>query len=78
MGYGDFKLFAVFGAWFGWQTLPLIITFAAFSGSIVGIALVISKKHQFEKPMPFGPFLAVSGWIMIFWGNQLLRWYLFY
>ena len=75
MGYGDFKLFALFGAWFGWQTLLLTITLSALLGSIVGITLVLCKKHKFQQELPFGPYIAIVGWINIFYGQQLLNWY---
>lgn len=76
MGYGDFKLFAVFGAWFGWQMLPLIILLAAATGAIVGIALIIFKRHGRDVPIPFGPYLAAAGWIALMWGPELIERYL--
>jgi len=75
MGHGDFKLFALFGAWFGWQVLPFIILGATLIGSIIGIIAILSKKHQFKKPLPFGPFLIVCGWLMIFYGETIITWY---
>ena len=76
MGYGDFKLFAVFGAWFGWQMLPLIILLAAATGAIVGIALIIFKRHGRDVPIPFGPYLAAAGWVALMWGPELIDRYL--
>jgi leader peptidase (prepilin peptidase)/N-methyltransferase len=76
MGYGDFKLFAAFGAWFGWQTLLLIILIAASAGAIVGIALLILRRHGRDVPIPFGPYLAAAGWIALMWGPQLIDNYL--
>ncbi len=55
MGFGDFKLFALFGAWIGWQLLPILILMASVVGAIVGISLVLFKKHQREQAIPFGP-----------------------
>lgn len=75
MGYGDFKLLAVFGAWLGWQMLPLILFAASLIGSIVGITLIISKKYKFTKPIPFGPYLAIAGWLAFFFGHNVLHWY---
>lgn len=75
MGYGDFKLTAVFGAWLGWQILPLIILVASLAGLITGITLVSCKKHKFNKPLPFGPYLATSGWLAFFWGQTAFNWY---
>lgn len=76
MGYGDFKLLAVFGAWFGWQILPLILLTASLIGSIISISLVLSKKHRITKPIAFGPYLAITGWLVFFWGQDILNWYL--
>lgn len=76
MGYGDFKLVAVFGAWFGWQLLPLLILMASVVGAIVGISLMVFKKHKREQAIPFGPYLAISGWITLLWGNNIWSWYL--
>ncbi|WP_338027398.1 A24 family peptidase [Colwellia maritima] len=60
MGFGDFKLFALFGAWIGRQLLPVLILMASVVGAIVGISLVVFKKHQREQAIPFGPYLAVA------------------
>lgn len=76
MGFGDFKLFALFGAWIGWQLLPLLILMASVVGAIVGITLVVIKKNQREQAIPFGPYLAVAGWVTILWGNDIWAWYL--
>lgn len=76
MGYGDFKLFAAFGAWFGWQMLLLIILFAAFAGAVIGIALMVLRRHGRDVPIPFGPFLAAAGWTALLWGPQLIERYL--
>ena len=77
MGYGDFKLLAAFGAWLGWQLLPMILFVASLVGSIIGLALVLSKKNQFMKPIPFGPYLAIAGWLAFFGGQNILHWYLY-
>ncbi|MEI6894897.1 MAG: A24 family peptidase [Colwellia sp.] len=76
MGFGDFKLFAVFGAWLGWQLLPLLILMASVVGAIVGIALLLFKNHQREQGIPFGPYLAIAGWITLLWGDGIWSWYL--
>lgn len=76
MGYGDFKLVAVFGAWFGWQLLPLLILMASVVGALVGMFLIIFKKLKRENAIPFGPYLAVSGWITLLWGDEIWSWYL--
>lgn len=76
MGYGDFKLFAMLGAWLGWQMLPLTILLAALSGAIIGgLHLKLSGRGR-DHPIPFGPFLCVSGWVALLWGDQLVHSYL--
>lgn len=76
MGYGDFKLFAAFGAWLGWQMLPLIILLSAFTGAVVGIALIVVRGRDRNIPIPFGPYLAAAGWIALMWGDELVGSYL--
>ena len=78
MGYGDFKLLAVLGAWFGWQMLPLIILLSSLVGAIVGIFLLVLKNKGKSAPIPFGPYLAAAGWIAAVWGEQLTQAYLNY
>jgi leader peptidase (prepilin peptidase)/N-methyltransferase len=69
MGYGDFKLLAALGAWLGWQMLPEIILLSSLVGAICGIALMILKRRGREIPIPFGPYLAIAGWIALLWGD---------
>ncbi|HEY3327284.1 MAG TPA: A24 family peptidase [Novimethylophilus sp.] len=76
MGYGDFKLLAAIGAWFGWQLLPAVILLSSLLGSIVGIALIVLAKHGRNVPIPFGPYLALGGIAALFWGPQLASFYL--
>ena len=76
MGYGDFKLLAALGAWFGWAYLPQIILLSACVGALVGIALMIIKRRGKDIPIPFGPYLAAAGWIALIWGEQINRYYL--
>lgn len=71
MGFGDFKLLAALGAWFGWQALPLIIILSSFVGALIGILLIVLKKQGREIPMPFGPYLAGAGLLTLFFGEQL-------
>lgn len=78
MGYGDFKLVALFGAWIGWQLLPLLILMASAVGAIIGISMMLFKNHQREQAIPFGPYLAIAGWITMLWGNIIWNWYLSY
>jgi leader peptidase (prepilin peptidase) / N-methyltransferase len=76
MGYGDFKLLAAIGAWFGWQMLPLTILLSSFVGALVGIALIVLARHGRNVPIPFGPYLAAAGVIALFWGKTLNQTYL--
>lgn len=76
MGYGDFKLLAAVGAWLGWQILPLTILLSSVVGAVVGIALIVLRKHGREIPIPFGPYLAAAGLLALFWGPQLTSAYL--
>jgi len=71
MGFGDFKLLAVFGAWLGWQMLPAVILISTLIGSIIGISLIVFKLHEKDKPIPFGPYLAGAGWIALIWGKEI-------
>ena len=75
MGYGDFKLFAALGAWFGWQALPLIILLSSCAGAVIGIALMATSKNKQSQPMPFGPYLAIAGWIYLVYGIELNQLY---
>jgi leader peptidase (prepilin peptidase)/N-methyltransferase len=76
MGFGDFKLFALFGAWIGWQLLPLLILMASVVGAIIGISLMLFKNHQKGQAIPFGPYLAIAGWTTLLWGDKIWFWYL--
>ena len=76
MGYGDFKLLAALGAWLGWQSLPLIILMSAIVGAIVGIGIMVIRKHERGVPIPFGPYLAAAGWITMLWGDTIQHAYL--
>ncbi len=76
MGYGDFKLFAMFGAWLGWQSLPLIILLSSFIGALIGISLIVFQGRARAQPIPFGPYLAAAGWVAMLWGDEIMRQYL--
>lgn len=78
MGYGDFKLYALLGAWLGWQNLPLVILIAAAAGAVIGILLILSRRTERGNPIPFGPYLAVAGWIALVWGADIAHAYLSY
>ena len=76
MGYGDFKLLAALGAWLGYQMLPLVIMLSAVVGALVGISLMVFKRHDRNVPIPFGPYLAAAGWIAMMWGPEIVGRYL--
>ena len=76
MGYGDFKLLALLGAWFGWQFLPLIILLSSITASLIGVSMIIFKGRDKAAAFPFGPYLAISGWITLIWGDELIGVYL--
>jgi leader peptidase (prepilin peptidase)/N-methyltransferase len=76
MGYGDFKLLALFGAWLGWQTLPLIILLSSLVGAVIGVTMMIVVKRDHNTPIPFGPYLAMAGWIALLWGYDINQLYL--
>jgi leader peptidase (prepilin peptidase) / N-methyltransferase len=78
MGYGDFKLLALFGAWLGWQLLPVIILLSSIVGALVGIALVIFGGKDRDYAIPFGPYIAAAGWLALLWGHDITNAYLRY
>lgn len=76
MGYGDFKLLAALGAWFGWQLLPIIILLSSLVGAIIGIGMILLKGKDKNIPIPFGPYLAIAGWITLVWGHDIKQFWL--
>jgi leader peptidase (prepilin peptidase) / N-methyltransferase len=76
MGYGDFKLLAVIGAWLGWNMLPVVILLSSMVGALVGISLIAFARHGRNTPIPFGPYIATAGLIALFWGETINRTYL--
>jgi leader peptidase (prepilin peptidase)/N-methyltransferase len=72
MGYGDFKLLAALGAWLGWQMLLPLVIGAAGVGAVVGVAAIALGQRAKGVPMAFGPYLAASGWLMLFIGPELV------
>jgi leader peptidase (prepilin peptidase)/N-methyltransferase len=76
MGYGDFKLLALLGAWLGWHYLPLIILLSSVVGAMIGVSMVLIKSHKLSEPIPFGPYLAAAGWLALIWGAELNQLYL--
>lgn len=76
MGYGDFKLLAALGAWLGWQYLPMIILFSSIVGLAFGLLQLRLKQQGIDQGFPFGPYLAIAGWVSMMWGETILNWYL--
>jgi len=75
MGYGDFKLLAMLGAFMGWQALPFIILASSVIGTIVGVVFLLLAKKGLRAEIPFGPYLAVAGMVWFVWGDAVLDWY---
>jgi len=75
MGYGDFKLLAMLGAWAGWNLLLPIVLLSSLVGAAVGIALVLLRGRDRNIPIPFGPYLAIAGWATLLWGRNMLDTY---
>ena len=75
MGYGDFKLLAVLGAWLGWKPLFVVILTSSLVGAIVGISMIALKKTERGTQIPFGPYLAAAGWLTLLWGDQMMAIY---
>jgi len=75
MGYGDFKLLAVLGAWAGWKLIFIIILTSSVVGAVVGISMIVLKRNSRETQIPFGPYLAGAGWLTLLWGGQLSEFY---
>lgn len=69
LGYGDFKLLAVLGAWLGWQALPAILVLASSAAAIVGVILVVRGRASRDTPLPFGPYLATAGLLLLYGGD---------
>lgn len=78
MGYGDFKLLAALGAWLGWQMLLQIILLSSLVGAVIGISMVVIRGRDKNIPIPFGPYLAIAGWIALMWGQEINRVYILY
>lgn len=75
IGHGDFKLLAMLGAWGGWQILPLTILLSSLVGAILGMILLRLRDAKTSTPIPFGPYLAIAGWIALLWGGQITDFY---
>lgn len=76
MGHGDFKLLAMLGAWGGWQIVPLTVLLSSLVGAVLGLILLRLRNQRGSMPIPFGPYLAIAGWITLLWGGQITTSYL--
>jgi len=77
MGGGDIKIMAALGFLFGVKSTLLLMFFSFVIGGILSVILLVLKIKKRKDPIPFGPFICLSALITIFWGNQILEWYLF-
>ena len=78
MGHGDFKLLAALGAWCGLKGILPIILLSSVVGAIIGSIWLYSRGRDRATPIPFGPYLAIAGWIVFMWGEPLIDGYLSY
>jgi leader peptidase (prepilin peptidase)/N-methyltransferase len=76
MGGGDVKLMGMVGSFLGWKGALLTIMLGALAGSVVGITLILLNRHKMDKVIPFGPFLAVGAVVTMFYGYDIVSWYL--
>ena len=76
MGGGDIKLLAMLGAFLGWKSVPFIIFAASLAGSVIGVSIMFAKGKDSKLAIPFGPFLAFGAVLYIFFGPQMITWYL--
>lgn len=76
MGGGDIKLLAMMGAFLGWRSVPFIIFVASLVGSIVGVTLMLVQKKDSKLAIPFGPFLAFAALLYVFYGREIIWWYM--
>ncbi|HLE41094.1 MAG TPA: prepilin peptidase [Nitrospirota bacterium] len=76
MGGGDVKLMGMVGSFLGWKGALLTIMLGALAGSVVGITLILLHRHKMDKVIPFGPFLAVGAVMTLFYGYDIISWYL--
>ena len=75
LGYGDFKLLAMIGAWGGIVVLPLTLLLASLTGAVVGVCMLALRRTQTSTQIPFAPYLAIAGWIALLWGDQITTFY---
>lgn len=76
MGHGDFKLLAALGAWAGYKALLPIVLLSSVIGAVIGSIWLMTKGRDQATPIPFGPYLAIAGWIVFLWGDDLIGAYM--
>lgn len=76
MGGGDVKLMGMVGSFLGWKGALLTIMLGALTGSVIGVLLIVLKRHKMEKLIPFGPFLAAGALASAFYGPDIILWYI--
>ena len=76
MGHGDFKLLAALGAWAGYKSLLPIVMLSSIVGAVVGSIWLMTKGRDRGTPIPFGPYLAIAGWIVFLWGDDIIGAYM--
>lgn len=72
IGHGDLKMLAMLGAWTGWQFLPLTILIASATCAVICLGMRLINKYEVSSPIPFGPFLAIAGWVTLLWGGPIV------
>src|SRR5260221_383195 len=79
MGFGDFKMFAAVGAFLGWKMLPLVILVSSLVGLVFGAAQMFAARGRYEGSFRFhfGPYIAIAGLIALYWGESMMRWYMY-
>jgi leader peptidase (prepilin peptidase)/N-methyltransferase len=76
MGGGDIKLLAMIGAFLGWKAVPVTLLIGSLGGTVIGFGLLLLQGRDTRTPIPFGPFLAFGALCALFFGNDLIAWYL--
>jgi leader peptidase (prepilin peptidase) / N-methyltransferase len=76
MGGGDIKLIAMIGAWIGWRALPIVVLLSALAGALIGGIFLVASGKGARTRIPFGPFLALGAMIYVFYGHDIILWYI--
>ena len=76
MGFGDVKLAFFMGLFLSWPNILVALFLAFFLGAAIGVALIFFKKKDMKSEVPFAPFLITGTFLALFWGEQLVDWYL--